>query len=58
MVTVYEKGPKALVPHALRSLVTFIAIRATKVGEEGGNEAGEFVRDVLEPLLSGEAQAC
>lgn len=52
-VTVYENGPKALVQHALRSLMLFIASRATKVGEEGGNEAREFARDVLEPMVLG-----
>ena len=31
----------------------FIASRATKLGEEGGNEAREFARDVLDPMLMG-----
>ena len=47
----HENGPKALVQHALRSLMLFIASRATKLGEEGGNEAREFARDVLEPMV-------
>ena len=53
VVWFHENGPKALVQHALRSLMLFIASRATKLGEEGGNEAREFARDVLEPMVMG-----
>ena len=43
-VTVYEKGSKALV-----SLDAYARPRA----EGGGNEAGEFAREVLRPLVMG-----